>query len=181
MKAKGRKGFTLLELMIVMTILAVLTVMFIGGYRNYVSSAKATDIVSAYNLISKAVRLYAQNTTYFPNDIRKLWKKDIDGDGNDDVPADWKGPYIELKGGITDVDYYPILNDKIKGTISCTAGGAGTGKVEFIVSGGGLTPKIANEVIKQLGSSIATYDATNNKLTITITTAEAQGDQIYCN
>jgi len=178
-KMKKRRGFTLLELLIVIGILTVLLAVSVGQYKNYVSSAKVVDILSAYEIVSKATKLYNQDTSYFPQDIRELWKKDAAE--NIQAPEGWKGPYITLRGGIVNSNYYPILGDQIKGTIECVPGGTGTGKVNFVVTGDGLSSQLANEVINRLGSIASfTTEGGVNKLTIQITTAEAEGGGISC-
>ena len=173
-REKMRKGFTLVELLMVVVVLAILAGAVLTAYKNFTHSAKADDILEAYRKISQASRMMVQDTTYYPKAIQELWKN-ING-----VP-DWKGPYLEPPAGNVSQTVYPVLNTLITASVSCVQGGAGKGKFDVVVTGNGLTPKIAKEVVKQLGSTVAYYDSAKNKLILHVTTAEAQPDQyIYC-
>jgi len=173
-----RKGFTLVELLIVVLVIAIIASIALIGYRNFTSSAKADSVLSVYNKVAKAAKMYSSDTDYYPASVQRFWKND-DGSGNP-IP-NWKGPYLEPPGGDTTLTNLPVPGiGQLTAQIICTGGGVGTGKVVLEFTGDGLTPKLANEVTAKLGS-IATYDSTNNKLDITITKAEAvEGQHIYC-
>jgi len=176
-KLKGRKGFTLVELLIVVVVLSILAGMVFVGVKNFTSSAKADAFLDAVNKISKGVKMFATDTEYYPDSVQELWKND-DGSGN--PISNWKGPYLEPPGGDVTLTNYPLLGGSVTGQIVCTEGGTGTGKIELEFTGDGLAPKLAKEVVDKLGS-IATFDSTNNKLTILLTKAEAvSGQYIYC-
>ena len=173
-----RKGFTLVELLIVVVIIGILSALFFVGVKNFTSSAKSDTVLDAVNKMTKGAKMFLADTEYFPDAVSELWKND-DGSGNT-IP-NWNGPYLEPPGGDTTLTSYPLFGGTVTGQIVCTEGGAGTGKLEIEFTGDGLAPKLANEVVNKLGSGIATYDQTNNKLTILVTKAEAvSGQHIYC-
>jgi len=171
-----RKGFTLPELLIVVVVLAILAAIAVTAVKNFSSSAKADAVMDAYNKISKAANMFATDTEYYPDAVAELWKND---DGNGNPIPNWKGPYLTPPGGNTNLTTYPV--EGLQAQIVCTEGGPGTGEVHVEITGDGLAPKLANEVVDKLGSDIASYDSANNKLTLVVTKAEAvSGQHIYC-
>jgi type IV pilus assembly protein PilE len=63
--APAQTGFTLVELMIVVVIMAILASVSVGGYRQYVRRANRVDATSALLRVSAAQeRFYLQNDRY---------------------------------------------------------------------------------------------------------------------
>jgi type IV pilus assembly protein PilA len=62
MKQKAQKGFTLIELMIVVAIIGILAAVAIPAYQNYVVKAKFSEVESVANAYKTAVANCAQET-----------------------------------------------------------------------------------------------------------------------
>jgi type IV pilus assembly protein PilE len=63
--APAQTGFTLVELMIVVVIMAILASVSVGGYRQYIRRANRVDATSALLRLSAAEeRFYLQNNQY---------------------------------------------------------------------------------------------------------------------
>ncbi|HHY16401.1 MAG TPA: prepilin-type N-terminal cleavage/methylation domain-containing protein [Firmicutes bacterium] len=64
---RDQRGFTLMELMIVIVIIGVLAAIGVPAYNNYVNKAKAAACLSNRRTIATAMGLYyAEHTTYPP-------------------------------------------------------------------------------------------------------------------
>ncbi|QSX40529.1 pilin [Shewanella cyperi] len=58
---KNAKGFTLIELMIVVAIIGILAAIALPAYKNYTLKAKFTEVVNATGALKTAVEICAQN------------------------------------------------------------------------------------------------------------------------
>ena len=64
-----QKGFTLIELMIVVAIIGILAAIAIPAYSNYTKRAKVTELVTAGSACKASVSEYYQSQGAYPADI----------------------------------------------------------------------------------------------------------------
>lgn len=64
-----QKGFTLIELMIVVAIVGILSAVALPAYQNYVIRAKLSRVQSTLYPIQTALAMYYQENAAFPNDV----------------------------------------------------------------------------------------------------------------
>ena len=112
------RGFTLIELMVVMTILALLAVLVVPKLVGRSDEARVTTTKVQIRNIESALQLYKLDNGFYPTTEQGLealvteptttplppnWKK---GGYLPKVPLDpWKRPYVYLSPGISNPDY----------------------------------------------------------------------------
>jgi prepilin-type N-terminal cleavage/methylation domain-containing protein len=69
---KNKKGFTLIELMIVVAIVGILAAIAIPAYIDYTIRAKITEIAGGYDALSTALGEYHASNGYFPGQTMRL-------------------------------------------------------------------------------------------------------------
>lgn len=68
MKAQMQKGFTLIELMIVVAIIGILAAIALPAYQDYTTRAKVTEAMAAASACKTGVAEFIQTTGAFPTD-----------------------------------------------------------------------------------------------------------------
>jgi len=71
---RNQKGFTLMELMVVIVIVAILAAVAVPLYINYVKDARRTEAKAAIGALATSMEEYYLNTgAYLEGDIALLW------------------------------------------------------------------------------------------------------------
>jgi prepilin-type N-terminal cleavage/methylation domain-containing protein len=65
-RVKNKKGFTLIELMIVVAIVGILAAIAIPAYLDYTVKAKLTEVSAAMDALAQSASEYHASTGYFP-------------------------------------------------------------------------------------------------------------------
>ena len=65
---RSKKGFTLIELMIVVAIVGVLAVIAIPAYLDYTKKTRMTEVLTAMDAIAQGAAEYYSVLSYFPDD-----------------------------------------------------------------------------------------------------------------
>ena len=65
---KSKKGFTLIELMIVVAIVGVLAAIAIPAYRDYIKRAKMSEVLGAFDAVATGANEYHAVLGYFPSE-----------------------------------------------------------------------------------------------------------------
>jgi prepilin-type N-terminal cleavage/methylation domain-containing protein len=93
---KNKKGFTLIELMIVVAIVGILAAIAIPAYIDYTIRARITEIAGGYDALSTALSEYHASNGFFPASTYTLASLAA-------LPANY-GQYIWESGGGTTPD-----------------------------------------------------------------------------
>ena len=127
-----QKGFTLIELMIVVAIIGILAAIAIPAYQDYTIRSKVTELINAAGVCKTSVAEYHQTKGALPSDASTAGCSDM-GTANSGAPA-FDGTAITVKaaGGLATqlagadvLGYKPVI---VSATITgwdCNAG-AGT-------------------------------------------------------
>lgn len=69
MRYHWNKGFTLIELMIVIAIVAILVALAVPAYQDYLVRTKITECIAAAAPLKTSVSEFYQSESRWPNDI----------------------------------------------------------------------------------------------------------------
>lgn len=72
---KRNWGFTLMEILLAMTILAILATLGVAGYRHHRKSAAETVLVANLQIMRHAIEQYKADTGRYPASLDALWQE----------------------------------------------------------------------------------------------------------
>jgi len=96
--AKKRKGFTLVEVLVVLVIISILAAIAVPLYTDYVKGARSSEAQTTIGAVWTSIRIEYQKTGLWTNDLDELsidmdqstldkWEFDIVGGGGDNPPT----------------------------------------------------------------------------------------------
>lgn len=104
-KGGQRSGFTIVELLIVVVVIAILAAITIVAYTNFASRAVKNRAVMEVSAIAHAVDLYHADKGAYPDDVERNIPVDIfDYTGSETAPSQW--PLAPWPGSVYDYDYF---------------------------------------------------------------------------
>jgi type IV pilus assembly protein PilA len=146
MKRSLQKGFTLIELMIVVAIIGILAAVALPAYQDYTTKAKFAEVVSVGNAYKTAVNVCAQEQG-------GLADCDL---GTNGVPATQVTKYVGSVGvadGVITVTPTRLLNTGATLILTPTMV-VGASAITWAVSGGCLTAQTASSTVG-IGTPVA--------------------------
>ena len=112
-----QKGFTLIELMIVVAIIGILAAIAIPAYSDYTKRAKVTELVTAGSACKASVSEFFQSQQAFPADINEAGCSAQSTDKIASLTLGANG-VITVESNITSVDGNYVLTPTEAGTNS---------------------------------------------------------------
>ena len=135
MMKQVQKGFTLIELMIVVAIIGILAAIAIPAYQDYTIRSQVTEGLNLAGDIKAGVAEWYSNTGNWPTDIGDLGV----GSGSGGDPTAKQGKYVSsvsVDNGVITITYGKDANDAIDGeTLTLTPGVNSNSDVVWVCGG----------------------------------------------
>jgi type IV pilus assembly protein PilA len=127
-----QKGFTLIELMIVVAIIGILAAVAIPAYQDYTIRSQVTEGVTLMGSVQQDVQGFQNQTGGFPADLAALYP----GDAIKTVPTNHKGNYVSavnMAGGVVTATLGNKVNSKVAAKlISIQPGTDAAGNISWV-------------------------------------------------
>ncbi|MCC0671754.1 MULTISPECIES: type II secretion system protein [unclassified Clostridioides] len=123
---KNKKGFTLVELLVVIAIIGILAVVAVPALFSNINKAKVASVESDYSSVKSAALSYYADKNEFPEDI------------TDDLKT-----YMESN----------ITNSDVGGTYTLVKAKDDTKKLALLITGATLTKEQASKLVSDIGAN----------------------------
>src|SRR5262249_34419643 len=138
------QGFTIVELIVVVTVIGLLAAIAVGAYNKVVNDAKVAKSTALINTLSTAKSLFVADPKTLPTDISN-YNSGLAGGGYSDSSFALISPYIRVNGAQpqTKADLlkwsgFPAGVDFTLGTVDDKSFGGGSSDEKPTVTGYGL-------------------------------------------
>lgn len=190
MKNKLKKGFTIVELVIVIAVIAILAAVLIPTFSSITNSARESAALQEAKSGSETI--LALTTGTLPEDSAFLVADDEESDTNDYTFV-FYGQKIQNVNAVSDFD--SVLN-KCKRNDVMTSGSATEGYIVYVstkaldvneeeqVIAGKINQHVANRILSAIGVTATVTDGTDNNYTVSASRDYAmwnfqEGDKTY--
>lgn len=190
MKNKLKKGFTIVELVIVIAVIAILAAVLIPTFSSITNSARESAALQEAKSGSETI--LALTTGTLPEDSAFLVAED-DEDNTNDYTFVFAGQKIQNVNAVSDFD--SVLN-KCKRNDVMTSGSATEGYIVYVstkaldvneeeqVIAGKINQHVANRILSAIGVTATVTDGTDNNYTVSASRDYAmwnfqEGDKTY--
>jgi general secretion pathway protein G len=102
----AKPGFTFIELVVVITIVALMAVVAIPSYMTFRARAKKSLTITSLKTLGEAIDMYHGDVSTYPNTLVDL----VDRPSDEKTAKKWQGPYIkkEAKDGYGNEFIYQV-------------------------------------------------------------------------
>lgn len=133
---RAQKGFTLIELMIVVAIIGIVASIAIPAYTNYIIRSQVAEGINMSTAAKIAAAEYFQTYGVFATS---------NGSAGISAPADIRGPYVSqveiVAGGAIEVSYGNTVHPNLFGAVlSMTPDSTNAGSVTWVCNGNAALP-----------------------------------------